>query len=98
MAAFFSCNGHTGIFQQSGTLLTGLILGFLYNGVAGFGSLLQYLSLLLACLLQDGFTLFLYIGQSFVCLMRLAQRVVDESLALLHHPCDDWEPEPPQQE
>ena len=91
-------DGDAGIFHQPGTFLTCLILGFLYDGITGLSSLFQNLSLLLACLLQDGFTFFLYIGEPFVGLMRLAQRVVDESLTLLHHPSDDGEAKLPQQE
>ena len=66
-------DGHTGIFQKTGTFLTSFVLSFLYDGIAGVGSLFQNLSLLLASLLEDGFTFFLYIGQSLVGLMRLAQ-------------------------
>ena len=46
-------NGHTGIFEQTGTLLTGLVLSFLYDGIAGVGSRCQYRSLRLACATQD---------------------------------------------
>ncbi len=71
--------------EQPGALFTGFLLSFLHDGIACSRSLFQYLGLPLACLLQDGFTFLLYIGQFLVGLMSLAQAVVDVLLALVHH-------------
>ena len=71
--------------QQTGTLSPCLLLSLLDDSVARLGSLLQYLSLFLACLLQDGFTFLLDIGQSFLSLVSLAQTFVDVFVSLVNH-------------
>ena len=52
-------NLNLGVIEQTGTLLTSLFLGFLYNGIACLSSLLQHLGLLFACFLKNGFTFLL---------------------------------------
>lgn len=47
-----------GIREETCAFFACFILCFLYNGIAGFGSLLEESSLLLASFLQDGFTFF----------------------------------------
>ena len=67
-------DGGLRLVQQSGTFTTGLRLSLFHNSVARLGSLFQNLSLLLASLLQDGFTFLLDIRQTLLGLVGLAKR------------------------
>ena len=74
-----------GIGKQFGTFFLRLVAGFLHNAVARSLGLLQDLCLTVTRLLQQTLALLLYASQTLVCLMRLAQRLVNIILAVVHH-------------
>ena len=55
-----------GFAEQSCSLVLGFLLSFRYDGVASLAGFLKDLCLLLTCLLQNGLTFFLYVGQLLV--------------------------------
>ena len=74
-----------GLGKDACTLVVGLGLSFLDNSVARRGSLPQDGGLLVASLLQHGFTLFLDVLELIIGLLGLAKAFVNVSLTLVDH-------------